>query len=122
MQIFGRSSKHLTELTPAGEQILEAKGEVLLTKVAKRSHRDIAVYPLATCVSGFAGRATLDQALSEHGLSLRVVVTAADGDVIKTYVRLGLGVGTDPVLACHSQAEVDALIAQTQMPVHQPVG
>src|SRR5690606_11200070 len=41
---------------------------------------------------------------SHQGLSPKVVFTAADADVIKTYVRLGLGVGivaqmaVDPVL------------------------
>ena len=46
-----------------------------------------------TYVFGFTGRSKLDDAFYEHGLSPKVVFTAADADVIKTYVRLGLGIG-----------------------------
>lgn len=64
----------------------------------------LAQYPLVTYVFGFTGRSHLDQAFSEKGLQPQVVFTASDADVIKTYVRLGLGVGIvahmayDPIL------------------------
>lgn len=64
-----------------------------LSQVGRLSHADIAAYPIVTYVSGFTGRAKLDEAFHDRGLSLRVVVTAADADVIKTYVRLGIGIG-----------------------------
>ncbi|MGB4248574.1 MAG: HTH-type transcriptional regulator CysB [Pseudohongiellaceae bacterium] len=64
-----------------------------LSQVGRVSHADIAAYPIVTYVSGFTGRAKLDEAFHDRGLSLRVVVTAADADVIKTYVRLGIGIG-----------------------------
>lgn len=54
---------------------------------------DVAKHPLVTYVFGFTGRSKLDEAFMEHGLAPKVVFTAADADVIKTYVRLGLGVG-----------------------------
>ncbi|MGB1407898.1 LysR substrate-binding domain-containing protein, partial [Alloalcanivorax venustensis] len=50
-------------------------------------------YPLVTYVFGFTGRSKLDDAFARKGLEPRVVFTAADADVIKTYVRLGMGVG-----------------------------
>lgn len=50
-------------------------------------------YKLITYVFGFTGRSQLDKAFAARGLSPNVVMTAADADVIKTYVRLGLGVG-----------------------------
>jgi LysR family cys regulon transcriptional activator len=53
----------------------------------------LAQYPLVTYVFGFTGRSHLDQAFSSKGLQPQVVFTASDADVIKTYVRLGLGVG-----------------------------
>lgn len=53
----------------------------------------IAEYPIVTYVFGFTGRSQLDDAFSNAGLEPRVVFTAADADVIKTYVRLGLGIG-----------------------------
>jgi LysR family cys regulon transcriptional activator len=54
---------------------------------------DIAQYPIVTYVFGFTGRSRLDEAFKARGLTPRVVFTATDADVIKTYVRLGLGVG-----------------------------
>jgi LysR family cys regulon transcriptional activator len=44
-------------------------------------------------VFGFTGRSKLDDAFKSRGLTPRVAFTAADADVIKTYVRLGVGVG-----------------------------
>ncbi|MCJ8311676.1 MAG: HTH-type transcriptional regulator CysB [Saccharospirillaceae bacterium] len=54
---------------------------------------DVAEFSLVTYVFGFTGRSTLDDAFFAKGLTPKVVFTAADADVIKTYVRLGLGVG-----------------------------
>ena len=53
----------------------------------------IAEHPLITYVFGFTGRSQLDEAFKAAGLHPRVVLTATDADVIKTYVRTGLGVG-----------------------------
>jgi len=53
----------------------------------------VAQYPLVTYVFGFTGRSQLDKAFRARGLTPDVVLTATDADVIKTYVRLGLGVG-----------------------------
>lgn len=75
-----------------------------LTKIKKLDLATLAEYPIVTYVFGFTGRSQLDQAFNNAGLSPKVVFTAADADVIKTYVRLGLGVGivasmaVDPVL------------------------
>ena len=54
---------------------------------------DLVKYPIVTYVFGFTGRSKLDDAFERRGLIPKVVFTAADADVIKTYVRLGLGVG-----------------------------
>ncbi len=53
----------------------------------------VAEYPIVTYVFGFTGRSRLDEAFMKRGLAAKVVFTAADADVIKTYVRLGLGIG-----------------------------
>jgi LysR family cys regulon transcriptional activator len=53
----------------------------------------LASYPIVTYTFGFTGRGKLDEAFKEQGLDPKVVFTAVDSDVIKTYVRLGLGVG-----------------------------
>ena len=54
---------------------------------------ELAEYSIVTYVFGFTGRSRLDEAFEQKGLTPKVVFTAADADVIKTYVRLGLGVG-----------------------------
>ena len=65
---------------------------------------DLARYPLVTYTFGFTGRSELDTAFNRAGYEPKIVFTATDADVIKTYVRLGLGVGViasmaiDPVV------------------------
>ena len=64
-----------------------------LASVSSLTLETLAEYPLVTYVFGFTGRSQLDQAFKKSGLSPKLVFTASDADVIKTYVRLGLGVG-----------------------------
>ena len=68
---------------------------------------EIAKYPLVTYVFGFTGRSKLDDAFSSRGLSPRVVFTATDADVIKTYVRLGLGIGIIAHMAWDAELDAD---------------
>lgn len=70
-----------------------------LTQVDPLSLEAIAEYPIVTYVFGFTGRSQLDEAFAAAGLDAKVVFTAVDADVIKTYVRLGLGVGIVASLA-----------------------
>lgn len=78
-----------------------------LTEVNKLKLEDIAAHPLVTYVFGFTGRSKLDEAFVERGLAPRVVFTAADADVIKTYVRLGLGVGIIAAMAYDPDLDTD---------------
>ena len=64
-----------------------------ITQVSNLTIEDLAKFQLVTYTFGFTGRSKLDEAFSAKGLAPKVVFTAADADVIKTYVRLGLGVG-----------------------------
>jgi LysR family transcriptional regulator, cys regulon transcriptional activator len=68
---------------------------------------DVAKYPIVTYVFGFTGRSKLDDAFQKHGLEPRVVFTATDADVIKTYVRLGLGIGIVAQMAYDPQTDED---------------
>lgn len=68
-----------------------------LIAVGRLTLQDVAEYPLVTYVFGFTGRSQLDEAFRAAKLKPQVVFTATDADVIKTYVRLGMGVG---ILAC----------------------
>lgn len=67
----------------------------------------IAKYPILTYVFGFTGRSNLDKAFKSKGLSTNVVFMATDADVIKTYVRLGLGVGIVAKMAYDPRIDTD---------------
>ena len=64
-----------------------------LTQLEALSLEEVARYPIVTYVFGFTGRSKLDDAFAQRGVEPKVVFTATDADVIKTYVRLGLGIG-----------------------------
>lgn len=78
-----------------------------LCQVSRLSLEDVAKHPLVTYVFGFTGRSKLDEAFIERGLAPKVVFTAADADVIKTYVRLGLGVGIIAKMAYDEELDSD---------------
>ncbi|GEK74384.1 MULTISPECIES: HTH-type transcriptional regulator CysB [Halomonas] len=67
----------------------------------------LAEHPLVTYVFGFTGRSQLDDAFRAEGLTPNVVLTAADADVIKTYVRLGMGVGIVAHMAVDPELDDD---------------
>ena len=78
-----------------------------LAKLNELTLEDVASYPIVTYVFGFTGRSKLDDAFFDHGLSPKVVFTAADADVIKTYVRLGLGIGIVAKMAFDENTDSD---------------
>jgi len=81
-----------------------------LAKLSKLTLEALAEYPIVTYVFGFTGRSKLDEAFSHRGLSPKVVFTAADADVIKTYVRLGLGVGILATMAVDAKLDPDLVV------------
>ena len=54
---------------------------------------DLAKYPLVSYVFSFEGDQTLRNTFAAEGLEANIVFTARDSDVIKTYVKMGLGIG-----------------------------
>lgn len=68
---------------------------------------DLAAHPLVTYTFGFTGRSELDTAFNRAGLTPRIVFTATDADVIKTYVRMGLGIGVIANMAINTQEDPD---------------
>tara|TARA_Y100000748_G_scaffold126031_1_gene105726 strand:+ start:3286 stop:4260 length:975 start_codon:yes stop_codon:yes gene_type:complete len=81
-----------------------------LTQLPELTLEALADWPLVTYVFGFTGRSKLDEAFNNRGLSPKVVFTAADADVIKTYVRLGLGVGIVAHMAVDPVADPDLVV------------
>ena len=78
-----------------------------LAQHPKPSLEQVAAYPLVTYVFGFTGRSKLDEAFKSRGLTPRIAFTAADSDVIKTYVRLGVGIGIVATMAVDKDLDED---------------
>jgi LysR family cys regulon transcriptional activator len=60
---------------------------------------DLARYPLVGYHAGSTAGRLVNETLRASGLAARLVVSANDSDVIKTYVADGLGIAVVPALA-----------------------
>jgi LysR family cys regulon transcriptional activator len=92
---------HRAVVVPRGHP-LAAAGRLSLKKLAD--------YPIVTYVFSFSGRSSLPALFETAGLSLDVALTARDSDVIKTYVRIGLGVGILARLAIDPVNDADLTV------------
>jgi LysR family transcriptional regulator, cys regulon transcriptional activator len=90
-----------------------------LTQVERPSLQDLAAFPIVTYEFSFNGRSSLHQVFASAGLTANVALTARDADVIKTYVRLGLGVGivADVALDPKHDRELISIDAEHLFPV-----
>ena len=77
------------------------------------SIEDIAHYSLVTYIFGFTGKSELDHAFNAAGLKPKIVFTATDADVIKTYVRVGIGIGILASMAIDPQQDKDLVAIDT---------
>ena len=87
-----------------------------LSKKERLTLEDIAFEPLITYHPSFTGRTRVDTAFAQRQLTPRVVLEAIDSDVIKTYVRLGLGVGIVAEMAVKDDKDPD-LVARPLGPL-----
>jgi LysR family cys regulon transcriptional activator len=99
-------------------KIVVPKSHALAELDRKLTLADIAEHPLVTYVFSFGGQSSLKRAFAEQGLEPDVVFTARDADVIKTYVRMGLGVGIVASMAedCDDKKDLTALDAEGLFP------
>ena len=99
-------------------KIVVPKDHALTRLERKLTLNDLAEYPLVTYVFSFGGQSSLKRAFAVQGLEPDVVFTARDADVIKTYVRMGLGVGIVASMAedCADQQDLTAIDAQGLFP------
>jgi LysR family cys regulon transcriptional activator len=67
--------------------------------------QDLADYPLVTYHPSFTGRTRVDMAFASQGLKPNIALEAIDSDVIKTYVKLGMGVGIVAQMAVEGDAQ-----------------
>jgi LysR family cys regulon transcriptional activator len=89
-------------------------------KLKKLTLKQLAAQPIVTYVFGFTGPSSLQQIFADQGLVPNVVLTARDADVIKTYVRLGLGVGIVASMAFDERDDEDLVKIDTSdlFPAH----
>jgi LysR family cys regulon transcriptional activator len=73
---------------------------------------DLALQPLVSYHPSFSGRTRVDQAFAARRLKPNIVLEAIDADVIKTYVRLGLGVGIVAELAVRDDPAGGELVSR----------
>ncbi|HEX2013365.1 MAG TPA: CysB family HTH-type transcriptional regulator [Roseateles sp.] len=64
-----------------------------LASVERISLEMLAEQPLVSYHPSFTGRTRIDRAFAARHLQPKIVLEAIDSDVIKTYVKLGMGVG-----------------------------
>ena len=83
-----------------------------LAKKERVTLEDIAAEPLVTYHPSFTGRTRVDSAFAQKKLQPRIALEAIDSDVIKTYVKLGMGVGIVAESAMQDDAGNGDLVAR----------
>ena len=83
-----------------------------LATVERPTLAQLAAEPLVTYHPTFSGRSRIDQAFAKARLKPNVALEAIDADVIKTYVRLGMGVGLVSEMAVRDDAPGSDLAAR----------
>jgi LysR family cys regulon transcriptional activator len=81
-----------------------------LAKKERLTLEDIAQEPIITYHPSFTGRTKIDQAFASRKLVPRIALEAIDSDVIKTYVRLGLGLGIVAEMAVRDDVQSDLVV------------
>ena len=101
---------HRIALVPRDHPVAKSKQPLDLKTLAE--------HPLVTYVFSLTGESSFKRAFHEQGLEPRVVFTARDADIIKTYVRMGLGVGVIASMAfeCQDSADLKAIDAKGLFP------
>jgi len=91
-----------------------------LTRHKSPTLKQVAAHPIVTYVFGFSGPSSLMEIFAAEGLVPDVVLTARDADVIKTYVRLGLGIGIVAGVAIDPEQDGDLVRIDTShlFPAH----
>jgi LysR family cys regulon transcriptional activator len=83
-----------------------------LAQVERITLEDLAMEPLVSYHPSYSGRSRVDQAFAARRLKPNIVLEAIDADVIKTYVRLGLGIGILAEIAVRDDPPGGDLVAR----------
>ena len=98
--------------------VLVPKNHPLARETRPLNLEVLATFPLVTYVFSVTGESSFKRAFNEKNLDARVVFTARDADIIKTYIRMGLGVGVLASMAyeCKDQDDLKAIDAKSLFP------
>jgi LysR family cys regulon transcriptional activator len=91
---------HRAIVVPVGHPLASEK---------KVSIKTLAQHPIITYTFSFSGSSSLHQTFAAAGLEPDIALTARDADIIKTYVRLGMGVGIIAPMAV-DEADTDLVV------------
>ncbi|MDQ3039992.1 MAG: LysR family transcriptional regulator [Pseudomonadota bacterium] len=87
--------------------VLVPKGHALADATSAPSLAQLAQHPLISYESYVRPESSLRRAFADAGLSPQIAMTARDADLIKTYVRAGLGVGLLAEMAVNAVEDTD---------------
>ncbi len=125
MQSLGKGDADLAIVSTAGsppnadfaiplfrwERVVLVPAKHPLVRLARAPEiADLAAYPLVSYESSLAAESSLRKAFSTAGFEPKLAVTARDADLIKTYVRAGLGVGVLAEMAMTAEDLIDLRI------------
>ncbi|MEC9375332.1 MAG: HTH-type transcriptional regulator CysB [Pseudomonadota bacterium] len=98
--------------------VLAPQGHNLGRKSEPLSIEILSAYPLVTYVFSLTGESSFRKAFNDKDLEPDVVFTARDADIIKTYVRMGMGVGVVAAMSweCQDKNDLVALDATGLFP------
>jgi LysR family cys regulon transcriptional activator len=83
-------------VTPAGHPLCRKK---------KITLKDLAEYPIITYDDGYGSRQDINRTFADEQLSINVVLSAADADIMKIYIATGLGIGIISAAAYDSKTD-----------------
>lgn len=92
--------------------VLVPQGHPLATLGRPPTLAELAAQPLVSYDSSKRPESSLRRAFAAAGLTPQIAVTAADADLIKTYVRAGLGVGVLAEMALQPEADTDLAVVR----------
>ncbi len=92
-------------IVPHGHPLAEAKRLTL---------EELGAHPLVSYVFSFSGPSSLTDAFLAHNMRPNIALAARDADVIKTYVRLGIGVGIIANMAIDAVDDADLVVLDAE--------
>jgi LysR family cys regulon transcriptional activator len=95
------------------ERIILVPRDHPLSRLEKPGLADIVRHPIISYTYSFNQESSLGQVFSNAGVEPNVVFTAQDPDIIKTYVRKGMGIGIVSCMAYDRQRDADLVTINT---------